>query len=68
MKYLLDTNVCIAIIKERLEEVKARLLKIPIGEIGMILFQIKCRQRWQKLLSNHASVGVQEYRITFLPH
>ena len=33
----------------------------------MILFQIKCRQRWQKHLSNHASVGVQEYRITFPP-
>ncbi len=35
MKYLLDTNVCIAIIKERPEEVKAKLLKIPIGEIGI---------------------------------
>ena len=35
MKYLLDTNVCIAIIKECPEEVKAKLLKIPIGEIGI---------------------------------
>ena len=35
MKYLLDTNVCIAIIKECPDEEKAKLLKIPFGEIGI---------------------------------
>ncbi len=35
MQYLLDTNICIAIIKNRPEKVKARLEKVSFHEVGI---------------------------------
>jgi len=35
MKYMLDTNTCIAIMKKRPSELKTKLKRIPIGEIGV---------------------------------
>lgn len=35
MGYLLDTNICIYIIKRKPDSVLKRLLQIPIGEIGI---------------------------------
>ena len=35
MEYLLDTNICIYIIKKKPEEVRQRFLKIPMGQIGI---------------------------------
>ncbi len=35
MNYLLDTNICIYIIKKKPESVRQRFLKIPIGQIGI---------------------------------
>jgi tRNA(fMet)-specific endonuclease VapC len=33
--YLLDTNICIYIIKKRPDSVLKRLLQIPLGQIGI---------------------------------
>lgn len=35
MKYLLDTNICIYIIKNKPEKVKKRLMQIPEGDIAL---------------------------------
>ncbi len=35
MQYMLDTNICIAIIKRHPLEVQERLSKIPVGEVGI---------------------------------
>ena len=35
MRYLLDTNTCIAIIKERPKEVATKLARVPVGEVGV---------------------------------
>jgi tRNA(fMet)-specific endonuclease VapC len=35
MGYLLDTNICIYIIKKKPESVLKRLREIPLGEIGI---------------------------------
>ena len=35
MTYLLDTNICIYLIKQKPSSVKTRLLAVPAGEIGI---------------------------------
>ena len=35
MGYLLDTNICIYIVKKKPESVLKRLQEIPLGEIGI---------------------------------
>ncbi len=35
MKYMLDTNACIAIIKQRPEGITQKLIEVPIGELGI---------------------------------
>ncbi|WP_018862253.1 MULTISPECIES: type II toxin-antitoxin system VapC family toxin [unclassified Thioalkalivibrio] len=35
MRYMLDTNICIYIMKRRPPEVHARLRGVPVGEVGL---------------------------------
>jgi len=35
MRYMLDTNICISIIKDRPPEVMKSLRRVPVGEIGV---------------------------------
>lgn len=35
MKYLLDTNICIYVIKQRPAQVKARFAQVPLGDLGI---------------------------------
>lgn len=35
LRYLLDTNTCIAIIKERPKEVATKLARVTVGEVGI---------------------------------
>ena len=63
MKYMLDTNACIAIIKECPEEVKEKLLKIPVGEIG--ISSIVVAELWYGIrlssMRKHNEVALNEF-------
>jgi tRNA(fMet)-specific endonuclease VapC len=63
MKYMLDTNVCIAIIKECPEEVKEKLSKIPVGEIG--ISSIVVAELWYGIrlshMRKHNEVALNEF-------
>ena len=63
MKYMLDTNVCIATIKECPEEVKEKLLKIPVGEIG--ISSIVVAELWYGIrlssMRKHNEVALNEF-------
>lgn len=63
MKYMLDTNVCIATIKECPEEVKEKLLKIPVGEIG--ISSIVVAKLWYGIrlsgMRKHNEVALNEF-------
>lgn len=63
MKYMLDTNVCIATIKECPEEVKEKLLKIQVGEIG--ISSIVVAELWYGIrlsgMRKHNEVALNEF-------
>jgi tRNA(fMet)-specific endonuclease VapC len=66
MRYMLDTNTCIAVIKKRPPELQKKLERLSIGEVGVS--SIVIAELWYGIIQSHKWKHNQEALSDFLQY
>ena len=66
MRYMLDTNTCIAIIKKRPPELKKRLKRLSIGEVGVS--SVVIAELWYGIIQSYKRKHNEEALSEFLQY